>query len=174
MSGRWGDRPLGRWGWREPWSSPVGPVPITVAILLSPVPSVDSPPDSFLPVLDKAFRVPVLWYSRTPTTPSFTAFQPIPYALALCPCRVPPCRHRSLHRRTRRVSAATPPARRSRLPRRHAAAQTRPPAAHSGPRRPPATSSQSPHRAAPPPPAARSPSVRSALPLSHPRPSSAK
>jgi len=20
MSGRWGDRPLGRWGWREPWS----------------------------------------------------------------------------------------------------------------------------------------------------------
>jgi hypothetical protein len=81
MSGRWGDRPLGRGGWRvlQPEASPVLPpvplrlraaerytgairpkpsysgspnqLPITVAILPSALSSVDSPTGSFLSVL---------------------------------------------------------------------------------------------------------------------------
>src|SRR3984893_14883125 len=69
VSGRWGDRPLWRWGWREPWSSPVGPFPITVAILPTPASAVDSPLGSFPPVLRARFRVPALWYWRPPTPP---------------------------------------------------------------------------------------------------------
>src|SRR5260370_21714298 len=110
MSGRWGDRPLGRWGWREPWSSPVGPVPITVAILRFTPLRVDSPPGSFVAVLDPLFHVPVLWYCRTPTPSSFAAFPPIPYALAPRPSRRPFCRHLSSPLLPRPASSAIQPA----------------------------------------------------------------
>jgi hypothetical protein len=93
MSGRWGDRPLGRGGWRvlQPEASSVLPtvllrsraaerdtgairpkpfysgsrnqLPITVTILCSTLPPVDSPPGSFFSVLPaipwRLFLVPM-------------------------------------------------------------------------------------------------------------------
>jgi hypothetical protein len=90
MSGRWGDRPLGRGGWRvlQPEASSVLPtvrlrsraaervtgairpkpsysgsrnqLPITVTILLSAIVRVDSPPGSFFSVLLAIRPAPVL------------------------------------------------------------------------------------------------------------------
>src|SRR5580693_8178467 len=90
MSGRWGDRPLGRGGWRvlQPEASPVLPtvllrsraaerdtgairpkpfysgsrnqLPITVTILRSTLSRVDRPTGSFFSVLPAAFPSPIL------------------------------------------------------------------------------------------------------------------
>jgi len=52
---------VGRWGWREPWSSPVGPSPITFAILPMPAARVDSRTVHSRST-SHAFRVPLFWY----------------------------------------------------------------------------------------------------------------
>src|ERR1700738_944047 len=144
VSGRWGDRPLWRWGWREPWSSPVGPFPITVAILPLEAFRVDSPLGSFLPILRAIFRVPALWYWRTPTSLLSSASP-----LRLCgrgpwPCRPASCRHLPSRPHTHHVAEAVAQPGRFHSPQPSAAAQNRVPAARSGPRRLPKVSSQSP------------------------------